>query len=188
MLSLPALGALPKPGLAMAPPATTPRQIDEFPKLATAVGDAVADGAPMYLSASQFAALEKLADLLVPPAGKLPGANEVQAARFLDFLISQSPADRQALYCDGLDHLQAEAHRHYGTAFEALEAQQADKILSPLHEPWTYHAPKDRFARFLVDAKNDVLEATTNSREFVAAHATRGRRASGMGTYWFLLE
>jgi hypothetical protein len=187
ILGLPALGALPRPGAAMAPPAAL-RQIDEFPKLATSVGDAVADGTPAYFSPPEFAALEKLSELLVPPAGNLPGAKQTQAARFLDFLISQSPADRQALYCDGLDALQAEAHRRYGTAFEALETEQAGAILAPLKEPWTYHGPEDRFARFLRAAKDDVLQATFTSREFIAANSSRGRRARGTGTYWFHLD
>lgn len=187
ILGLPALGVLPRPGAAMAPQATL-RQIDEFPKLATSVSDAVADGTPLYFSPPEFAALEKLAELIAPPAGNLPGANQANAASFLDFLISQSPADRQALYCDGLDRLQSEARRRYGAAFEKLEAEQAAAILAPLKEPWTYHAPEDRFARFLRAAKDDVLEATVNSREFIAAHASRGRRAGGTGTYWFHLE
>ena len=171
----------------MAPPATL-RQMDEFPKLATVVSDAVAEGTPAYFSPPEFAALEKLADLLAPAAGTLPGAGQTRAARFLDFLISQSPADRQALYCDGLDRLQSEARRRYGTAFEALEVDQAGAILAPLKEPWTYHGPEDRFARFLRAAKDDVLQATVSSREFIAAHSSRGRRASGMGTYWFHLD
>ena len=188
ILGLPALTALAPPGAAMAPPPEAVREIEEFPKLATMVSDAVADGTPKYFSSLEFAALEKLAEILVPSTARRPGAPQAQAAAFLDFLLSQSPADRQTLYRDGLDRLQAEAQRRYGKSFEQLDIQQADAILAPLREQWSYHGPSDAFARFLCAAKADILQATINSREFASAQASRSRRAGGLGTYWYVLE
>ena len=61
-------------------------------------------------------------------------------------------------------------------------------MLAPLHEPWTYSALPDLFARFLREAKEDLLTATLNSREFAEAQTAAGRRASGVGTYWYPIE
>src|SRR5206468_2836271 len=129
------------------------------------VGDAVSS----RFTAPQLAALRKLGDLMIPAAPGRASAGEAKAAGFLDFLISQSPAERQALYLNGLDHLQSEAHRRYSTAFEELSTQQADAILAPLHAAWTYAAPPDSFARFLRDVKDDLMTATFNSRELNVA-------------------
>ena len=52
-------------------------------------------------------------------ADKFIKAGEAKAAEFLDFLLSQSPADRQALYRAGLDRLQADARNRSGAAFAA---------------------------------------------------------------------
>src|SRR5438876_11469298 len=80
-----------------APAATS----DENPKLAASAADSVADGTLRFFDAAQFAALRRLGQILVPARPNAPGAVEAEAAEFLDFLIGQSPADRQSLYRDG---------------------------------------------------------------------------------------
>ncbi len=182
ILGLPALAAL------EAPAAAAPQQQEGQQPLATLPLDAVADGVPKYFSPPEMAALRRLGDLLVPSMGSRPGATQAKAADFLDFLIAQSPADRQRLYKQGLDRLQSEAQRRHGKWFEALTPQEAEPVLAPLKEPWTYAAPADAFARFLRTAKDDLIAATWNSREFAEAQASRGGRASGMGTYWLPVE
>src|SRR4029077_14073186 len=101
-----AVSALPLPAFAPQP-ASSP--VNETPKLETATADSAAQGVPRFLSADQFAALDRLAQILMPAAGDTPGAKETGVAEFLDFLISESPEDRQALYRDGLDQLNSQA-------------------------------------------------------------------------------
>src|SRR6185295_19058025 len=125
LLGTPALTALP---LAAQTPQTA-RPADEIPKLATATADAVGDGVPRYFTAPQIAALRKLGELMIPAGPGRAGARGAKAAEFLDFLISQSPAERQSLYRSGLDRLQSEARRLHSTTFEELNAQQADAVL-----------------------------------------------------------
>lgn len=184
ILGLPALTAF--EGAAPARP--LPQQADEIPKLTTVAGDAVGDTTAKFFSPPEMAALLRLGDLLVPATGGRPGASQAKAGGFLDFLISQSPADRQKLYRQGLDKLQSEAQRRSGKWFEALSAHEAEPLLAPLKEPWTYAAPADPFARFLRAAKEDLIAATLNSREFSEAQAARGGRAPGMGTYWLPVD
>ena len=185
ILGLPALTALER----AAPASPLPQQqSDELPKLTTLAGDAVGETSAKYFSPPQMAALLRLGHLLVPATGGRPGASQAKAAEFLDFLLSQSPPERQKLYKAGLDRLQWEAQRRHGKWFEALSAAEAETVLAPLHEPWTYAAPADPFARFLRAAKNDLIAATLNSREFAEAQTARGGRASGMGTYWLPVD
>ena len=47
--------------------------------------------------------------------------------------------------------------------------------------------PSDPFAQFLLAAKEDVLRATHNSREFAAAMSRTSRGFSGSGYYWLPL-
>jgi len=68
-----------------------------------------------------------------------------------------------------------------------LPAADANSILAPLREAWTYQEPADLFARFLRAAKADFIEATVNSRQWAAASSGR-RGASGLNTYWFPIE
>ena len=156
-------------------------------KLDTLPLDAVADMTPRFFTAGQFAALSKLSDILLPPLNGMPGALEADAPEFLDFLISRSPAERQQLYRAGLDALNANAQRQFKKPFAEIDAAQANNLLMPLREPWTYVPPTDPFARFLREAKADVRTATTNSRAYATAGAA-GRRGGGTGQYWYPLD
>ena len=172
------------PGRLLAQAAATS---DDNPKLAASAPDSVADGTPRFFDAAQFAALRRLGQILVPARPNAPGAIEAEAAEFLDFLIGQSPADRQSLYRDGTARLNKEARSRYSKPFAEIAAGDADAILAPLREVWTYEAPSDPFARFLRAAKADFLEATVNSRQWAMAQPGR-RGASGLNTYWFPIE
>jgi hypothetical protein len=162
--------------------------LEENPKLPVSAADAVAEAATRFFDRKAFQAFRYLGEILVPPRQNLPGAVEAEAAEFLDFLIGQSPVDRQTLYRDGVAQLNARAQSRYGKPFAEVSSAEADSILAPLHEAWTYQGPADPFARFLWAAKDDFLKATANSRQWAAAAAGRSRSASGLGTYWFPIE
>jgi hypothetical protein len=179
-------GALPLPALSQQQ--SPARTIIETPKLDAAVADAAAESLHPFFSIDQFAALERLAEVLMPVTGDSPGAKDAGVAEFLDFLISATPANRQAQYRDGLDNLNAEARSRYAKTFAQLAPAQIDTLLAPLREAWTYAAPADPLAQFLRAAKMDVMHATMNSREWSEARAKRSRRASGLGMYWYPIE
>lgn len=170
-----------------APSVARPPLSDE-PKLETASTDQVADSVPHFFSAPQFGALRKLSGLLMPAINGTPGALEAQAAEFLDFLIGESPADRQQIYKNGLDALNAQAVQRNQRPFAELTSTQADALLTPLHQPWTYLPPADPLAHFLVVAKADIRTATVNSREYNTAGASGGRRMGGTGLYWYPID
>lgn len=186
ILGLPALAALPELASAQTPPATPSNPIEETPKLATNVPGSVAAGVPRFFTKEQFETLKTLGQILVPSINGRPGATEAHAAEFLDFLLSQSPSSRQTLYKEGLNRLQQDSQRSHSKPFAKLTAAQADSILTPLRESWTYHGPADAFARFLLAAKDDFLVATINSSE--SAAAGQSRRGAGVGTYWYPVE
>jgi len=147
---------------------------DEFAKVETAgSADPSAEPLHMFFSAHEYVALERLANAILPPLNGKPGALDCGVPAFLDFLISQSPAPRQKLYRDGLAHLNS--------------GKPLDELLKPLAAPWTYKEPSDPFHRFLRDAKEDILEATFNSREWIDARTGAGRRG-GSGTYYLAVD
>ncbi len=160
---------------AQTPPPTNP----DTPKLALVSPDAVADGARKFFSNAEFETLETLARTLMPAFNGRPGAIEAGAPRFLDFLLSQSPAEHQQLYRTGLARLAEQG-------FAKMSPAEAAKALSPLEQPWTYAAPADPLERFLRAAKDDILQATANSREWAAS--SRSRNSGGTSYYYFPIE
>lgn len=156
---------------------------EDLPKLEPTVPEGAADAMPRFFSGAQFAALQKVSDLIMPAMSGSPGALAAGAPEFLDFLIGDSDADRQRVYRAGLDGLNAESKKQFNKAFGDLDATQAAGLLTPLKQPWTYEEPGDPVARFLRVAKIDVRTATLNSRE-----AGAGRRFQGSGLYWYPLD
>lgn len=182
--------ALPAPDLFAQQPAGpgAPRPQEETQKLELAALDAAGETTPRFFNAQQLAALRKLSAILMPPLNNLPGALDVGAPEFLDFLISKSPADRKQLYTGGLNALNAQATKRFGKPFADVSEAQAAELLAPLRQPWTYEPPADPLARFLWEAKQDVRTATMNSREYATAGSSGGRRGGGIGQYWYPLD
>ena len=151
--------------------------------------DSAAETTTGFFSTVQFATLNKLAELLVPPIKEKPGAVDAHAPEFLDFLISRSPAPSQTLYREGLDGLNASAKKHFHKAFAELDAKQADSIIRPLLvvRAWDREEPKDLMMRFMAQVHGDLRTATMNSAEWAAAGGSsggRGRFNSGRRQHW----
>jgi hypothetical protein len=184
LLAVPSVAMLPAQAVAQeARPAAT-----ETPKTATTEPDASTDPVIRTFDKAQFSALRKLGEIFMPSSQETPGALEAGAAEFLDFLLGASPADRLTLYKSGLNRLNVEAQQHYHKPFSEITVAEAEPILAPLRAPWTYRGPSDAFAKFLLAAKRDLMEATTNSREYIAVVSQRRRGGGGVGQYWYPIE
>lgn len=161
----------------------------DLPKLDVVMPDVAGVPVTRFFSDAQRDALKAYADAVMPHIGDTPGAIEAGVPEFLDGYLAQSPADRQKLYRDGLDALNARAVKMGKKAFSALTAEEVGKVLAPLSEKWTAEGPKDAFGKFLIAAKTDIRNATVNSREYNAAGAASGgRRFGATGSYWKPLE
>src|ERR1700733_2715463 len=114
LATAPATGLIaqqPAPPSAMPAATGVPAVTIQLPALDLSVADAAAETVRHFFTASQFAALEKLGGILMPASSDAPGAIETRAPEFLDFLLSESPPERQQLYRTGLDALNAQARR-----------------------------------------------------------------------------
>jgi Gluconate 2-dehydrogenase subunit 3 len=155
------------------------------PPVTAVVPDAIGTQELKFFTAPQFAALRRLSDLLMPPFDGHPGALQVEAPEFMDFLVGASPSERQQLYRTGLDHLNLQARMKFGKAFAELDAKQADEIVRPALLPWmTDNPPLETFPRFIAIAHKDIRTATMNSEAWSIAAASSGERAPGVGLYW----
>jgi hypothetical protein len=146
----------------------------------------VADPEPKFFTPPQFAALRRLSALFMPPLDGNPDALQCQTPEFLDFLIGAELPERQKLYRDGLDTLNANAKKKFKKAFADLNDADADAIVRPLLKPvaWEYDPPRDPAEHFIAQARRDIRTATQNSREWATAGIQSGRRRfGGAGMY-----
>lgn len=154
-------------------------------QITSSVPDQVAVTEWHYFSERQFATLQKLCAVMMPPLNGNPGAIEAGAPEFLDFLIGVSPEERQQMYRSGLDRLHAEAESRFGIAFAEVNAGQAASLLRPWLRAWiTDHPPEEPWERFINVAHHDIRTATMNSRIWSLAAISGGARAPAVGMYW----
>jgi hypothetical protein len=178
------------------PPAAAPMrgQQPSVPKLKVTDADIVSEIHLHFFDATQMATLERLGALLMPPLKNNPGALEAHAPEFLDFLISESPAPRQKLYRDGLDHLDHVAKEKFSKPFAQLDTKEADAVVRPLLAVryWPQDRPADHYQDFVAQAHEDLRIATLNSREWAEAAAKSGRRftrgTQTRGMYWLPID
>src|SRR5215207_9785355 len=130
----PATNNSPRPNSPAPPPldaTTPPAPMNRTPtaatapvKLNTAVADEVADMQPKFFNAAQFAAMRRLSEIIMPAIGAAPSALDAKAPEFLDFLLSESGAERQQLYRVGLDQLNGQAKKRFNKSFADTDAAQ----------------------------------------------------------------
>ena len=173
------------------PPAQSPAPAADSAEpapLDTSVADEAADPLPRFFSARQFATLRRLCDVLVPGAPGAPGALEAHVPEFMDFLIGDSPLDRQQLWLSGLDGLEHESQTRFRKSFADSDATQVDVLLAPLRQPWNDQPSADPIARLLTVAKQEVRAAAFNSYERNLAASGGVRRRGGGGLYWLPVD
>ena len=185
-----ALAAAPAaPALLAQQPAPAPApEAPEAAPLDFSIADEGADPVSKFFSARQFATLKRLCDLLMPAAPGSPGALEARVPEFMDFLIGDAPVQRQQLWLSGLDGLEYQSQTRFRKAFADTDATQADTLLAPLRQPWSFEPPNDPVARLLAAAKQDVRTATFNSFERNLAASGGTIRRGGGGLYWLAVE
>jgi gluconate 2-dehydrogenase gamma chain len=85
---------------------------------------------PQFFTSSEYAAVERLADLIIP-SDATPGAKEAGVAEFIDLLVANTP-DVQYSFRTGLAWLDAWSEQSLGKRFVELTAEQQNDLLEPL--------------------------------------------------------
>jgi hypothetical protein len=170
------------------PPVVPPGET-ETPTVPVITADQSSDPQAAAFDTEEMRAFKRLADLLVPPYNGMPGANQAEAPEFLVFLIGNSPGEKWDLYRNGLGLLNRYSQERFHVDFAETTQQQADQILAPLREPWSYHAALNKdFRAFLLAAKRDLLRATVNSRIYIETVSQFRRPRNASAYYWFAID
>jgi hypothetical protein len=80
------------------------------------------------LNPHEYLTLEKLADLIIPPDEKSPGAVASGACEFIDLLASQNPR-LQEIYTGGIAWVDQSMKRRYSTDFVSAKPNQQTALL-----------------------------------------------------------
>jgi hypothetical protein len=138
-----------------------------------------------FFSPQQMGTLTRMSDVLMPPMGDKPGAVRAQTPTFLDFLIAGSPEERQRLYANGLDWVDAESKKRFNTNFAKLTDEQAGELLKPWLRTWVMdHPPTEQHADFVNIAHDDIRTATVNSKAWALVPEVGAEPRTEEELYW----
>lgn len=84
---------------------------------------------PVAFDLQQYAAVERLCDLIIPTDGTSPGATAAGVSEFIDFMVSHDPSVQQPFF-QGLKALDAVSCKSVGAEFHKLTAEQAGTVLT----------------------------------------------------------
>lgn len=175
------------PNTASAPAANERLQrISQFhtPNIPVTQPDVVATTETRYFTPARYATLVAFSKAVMPGGQGYPGAVETGAPEFLDFLIGGSPADRQAMYNNGLDRLHADSMKECKVPFAQADAKQVDMVLRPNLRAWINdHPPTEPYLLFVNQVHRDIREATLNSPAYARAAEAAGDRTPGIGLF-----
>ncbi len=107
--------------------------VSEAAKAAGAAGAPSEVQAPKFLTASEFALLDELTELIIPTDAQSPGARAAGVAAYIDFRLSESlEPDWQKAWRTGLAGVDTLSRERHGKAFLQASADQRVAVLTEM--------------------------------------------------------
>jgi gluconate 2-dehydrogenase gamma chain len=107
-----------------------------------------AGAAPKFFTPAQHRTVDVLSELIIPADDRSPGAKAAQVADYIDFVLSESPADAKAQWTVGLAALDAASSTQFGKAFaDATPEQQTTLLTDVARNEFNPTTPLEKFFR-----------------------------------------
>ncbi len=95
-------------------------------------GQEAAIGPPVFFDKDEFAAVSRIADLIIPPT-QTAGAVQAGVPSYIDLVVSRNP-EHQPIYKQGLSWVDRAASEKHAKSFVQLTEDQQIALLTPLCE------------------------------------------------------
>ena len=101
-----------------------------------------------FFTPAQHRTVDVLSELIIPADDRSPGAKAAQVADYIDFVLSESPAETKKAWTDGLAALDAASTSTSGKAFtEATPEQQTALLTEAAKNEFNPTTPLETFFR-----------------------------------------
>jgi len=108
-----------------------------------------------FLSAAEYAAVDAIAETIIPTDDHSPGARGARVADYIDLLLSESPAEIQQSWRAGLTALDASTKTRFGRPFAELSTADATDVLTDLAR--NEASPSTPLETFFKDTKEATI-------------------------------
>lgn len=117
---------------------------------------------PKFFNADQMALVATISELIIPTDDHSPGAIAAEVPQFIDLMISESPAETQKLWTDGLAAMDAMSQTKNGAAFNKATKDQQIAILTEISR--NEAKPSTLEERFFKTIKNMTIDGYYTSK------------------------
>jgi hypothetical protein len=104
------------------------------------------------LSAAEYAAVDALAETIIPADAQSPGAHAARVADYIDLLLSESSLETRSQWASGIAALGLAAQARFKTPFRRLTPARRIELLSEIAQKEA--APETAAETFFVTAKD----------------------------------
>lgn len=112
-----------------------------------------AAGGPRFFTPAQHRTVDTLAELIIPADDRSPGARAAGVADYLDFVLSEAPADAKQIWIDGLAALDEASTAQSGVPFaDADPGRQAELLAGIARNEFSPSTPLETFFRHAKEA------------------------------------
>ncbi len=111
---------------------------------------------PAFFSRSEYSTVGELASLIIP-TDETPGAREARVEEWIDFILSQSDAPRQAVYREGMAFLENLCRDRHAKRFEELSKTEQTEILHTVSDEIPETAENRPGVAFFRALKHDTI-------------------------------
>ena len=107
-----------------------------------------AGAAPKFFTPAQHRTVDVLSELIIPADDRSPGAKAAQVADYIDFVLSESPADAKTAWTEGLAALDDASTTQFGKPFaDATTEQQTTLLTDVAKNEFNPTTPLEKFFR-----------------------------------------
>jgi hypothetical protein len=107
---------------------------------------------PKVLTPAEYAAVDALTDTIIPTDAQSPGAHAARVADYVDLLLSESPAETQAAWREGLAAVGAVALARFKAPLAKLTPAQRIEVVAAIAQ--NEASPQTPAETFFVAAKD----------------------------------
>jgi hypothetical protein len=118
---------------------------------------------PRFFTATEFAMVKALADLIIPRDGRSGSASDAGAPEFIDYIVAEQH-ERQTAMRGGLVWLDTESRRRFDKGFMAASAAERTQILDDIAYPARAPRTLSQGARFFTTMRDLVATGFWSSK------------------------
>ena len=111
---------------------------------------------PEFFTSGEMAALDRLTEILIPADKQSPGASAAKVNRYIDVMVADGAESARRSWRAGLENVDAEARRRFGSGFADLSEEQQDAVVARMAA--NENDPKSDLERFFRVLKRMTID------------------------------